>query len=255
MKSTERHKLKENEFARSVAHARDLVETRGRDIGRLGLAVVVIAAVVIGYSWWRQSRETKASGSLAQGLAIYEAPVVPLAAPAPGSPMPVQQAGTYQTEKAKLEAALPKLMETADRYPSANAGIAARYYAASALASLGRYQEAEQRFQEVADKAGSKIYGRTGRLGQADAQVAQGKYDSAITIYKDLAATAKEQLPTDGVLMALGRASVRAGKIDEATRAFQRVIDEFPESVYVADARRELEEARKGRATAANRPQ
>ena len=246
MKSTERHKLKENEFARSVAHARDVVETRGRDIGRLVVALLVIGAVIVGYSWWRQSRNARASASLAQGLAIFEAPVVTPTAPAPGSPMPVQQPGTYQTEQAKYEAALPKLMETADQYPNADAGLAARYYAAAALASLGRYPEAEQRFQEVADKAGSKIYGRTARLGQADAQVAQGKFDSAIAIYKDLAASAKDQIPADGVLMALGRASVRAGKKDEATRAFQRVIDEFPNSVYAADARRELEEARKG---------
>lgn len=246
MKSTERHKLKENEFARTVAHARNVVETRSRDIARLVVAVLVIGAVIVGYSWWRQSRNARASASLAQALAIFEAPVVTPTAPAPGSPMPVQQPGTYQTEQAKFEAALPKLMETAESYPNADAGMAARYYAASALASLGRYQEAEQRFQEVADKAGSKIYGRTARLGQADAQVAQGKYDSAITIYKDLATSAKDQLPADGVLMALGRASVRAGKKDEATRAFQRVIDEFPNSVYAADARRELEEARKG---------
>ena len=250
MKSTERHKLKENEFAQSVAKARDIMETRGRDIGRLAIAVVVIGVVVIGYSWWRQSREAKASASLAQGLAVYEAPVVPLSAPTPGSPLPVQQAGTYQTEQAKLEAALPKLMETAEKFPTADAGIAARYYAASALAALGRYPEAEQRFKEVADKGGSRIYGKTGRLGEADAQVAQGKYDSAIAIYKDLAASAKETLPADGVLMSLGRAAVKAGKTDEAARAFQRVIDEFPESVYVSDARRELEESRKGSSTA-----
>jgi TolA-binding protein len=250
MKAQERHKLKENEFARTVAHARDLVETRGRDIARLAVAVAVIAAIVIGYSWWRQARNAEASASLAQGLAIFEAPVVPPAAPAPGSPMPVQQAGTYQTEQAKLEAALPKLMETAEQFPNTDAGMTARYYAASALASLGRYQEAEQRFQEVADQAGSSLYGHTAKLGQADAQVAQGKFDGAIAIYKELATGAKDQLPADGVLMALGRASVRAGRTEEATRAFQRVIDEFPDSVYVADARRELEEARKGAATA-----
>jgi TolA-binding protein len=247
MKSTERHKLKENEFARSVAHARDIIETRRGDIARVVIAVAVIALVVVGYSWWRHAREARATASLAQGIAVFEAPVVPLAAPAPGSPMPVQQAGTYQTEKAKLEAALPKLMETAEQFPNADAGITARYYAASALAALGRYAEAEQRFQEVADKAGSKIYGRTAQLGQADAQVAQGKFDSAIAIYKELATNAKDQLPADGVLMALGRASVRAGRAEEATRAFERVINEFPDSVYTADARRELEETRKGR--------
>ncbi len=249
MKSTERHKLKENEFARSMAHARQVVETRGRDVAQIVIAIAVIGAVVLGYSWWRQSRNAKASASLAQGLAVFEAPVVVPTAPAPGSPMPVQQAGTYQTEKAKYEAALPKLMETAEQYGGTDAGITARYYAAAALASLGRYPEAEQRFKEVADKAGSKIYGRTAQLGQADAQVAQGKYDSAIAIYKELATSAKDQIPADGVLMALGRASVRAGRTEEATRAFQRVLDEFPESVYSGDARKELEEARKGPAT------
>ncbi len=90
MKSTERHKLKENEFARSVAHARQVVETRRRDITRLVVAAVVIIAVVAGYSWWRGSRNAKAGGALAQGLAIYEAPVVPPPPPKPGSPMPVQ---------------------------------------------------------------------------------------------------------------------------------------------------------------------
>ena len=245
MKSTERHKLKENEFARSVARAREVVETRRSDITRLVFAVVVMLVIVGGYTLWRQSRDNKASAALAQGLAVYEAPVVPVAAPKPGSPMPVQQAGTYQTEQAKLEAALPKLIEAANQYPNTEAGITARYYAASTLAALGRFAEAEQRFQEVADKAGSKIYARTARLGVAEAQVAQGKFDNAITIYREISADTNAQLPADGVLMSLGRACVRAGRKDEAVRAFTRVVDEFPQSPYVTDAKRELEEAKK----------
>src|SRR5687768_7550454 len=107
MKSTERHKLKENEFARSVEAAREMISTRTSDIARLAIAAVVILAVVGGYSLWRQSRNTKADAALASGLAVFEAPVVPLAAPAPGSPMPIQQPGTFQTEQAKLDAAVP----------------------------------------------------------------------------------------------------------------------------------------------------
>ena len=245
MKSTERHKLKENELARSVAAARDMVATRQRDIVRAVVAVVVILLLVGGYTIWRQSKDAKADAALAAGLAVFEAPVIAPTAPAPGSPAPVQQPGTFQTEQAKLEAALPKLMAAADQYPNTDAGIAGRYYAASALASLGRFAEAEQRYQEVVDKAGSTIYARTARLGLADAQAAQGKYDSAITIYRELSADANSQIPVDGVLMALGRTYVRAGRKDEAARAFSRIVDEFPESPYVTDARREMEEARK----------
>jgi TolA-binding protein len=237
--------LKENEFARSVARARGVVETRKSDIVRLAVAAVVIIAIVSGYSWWRQSRNAKAGAALAQGLAVYEAPVMPPEAPKPGSPMPVQQPGTYASEQAKLEAALPKLMDAANRYPNADAGIAARYYAAAVLSALGRYAEAEQRFQEVADKAGARIYGRTARLGIAETQVAQGKYDPAIAIYREMSSDTKADLPADGVLMALGRACVRAGRKDEAARAFTRVVDEFPQSPYATDARRELEEVKK----------
>ena len=246
MKSTERHKMKEDEFARSVAAARDMVSTRRSDITRIAVIVVVVIAVIAGYTLWRQSRNADADGALAAGLAIFEAPVIPPAPPAPGSPVPVQQPGTYQTEQAKFEAALPKLMEAADKYPNTNAGIAARYYAASALASLGRFAEAEQRYQEVVDKGGSLIYARTARLGLADAQAAQGKYDNAITIYRELSTDSKGQIPVDGVLMSLGRTYVKAGRKDEAARAFSRIVDEFPQSVYATDARREMEEARKG---------
>lgn len=223
-----------------------MISTRQRDIARVAIAVAVVIALVGGYTLWRQSRNAKAEAALAGALALFEAPVVPLAAPAPGSPLPVQQPGTYPTEKAKLEAALPKLMEAADAHPNTSAGIAARYYAASALASLGRFSEAEQRYQEVVDKAGNGIYGRTGRLGVADAQAAQGKYDAAITIYRELSTDTNSQIPIDGILMALGRTYLQAGRSDEAARAFSRIVDEFPQSVYAADARREREEARKG---------
>jgi predicted negative regulator of RcsB-dependent stress response len=245
MKSTERHKLKENEFAQTVARAREVIDTRGRDMATI--AVVVIAALVIGlgYMTWQHSRNTKANTMLASALAVAEAPVVAPVAPAPGSPMPVQQPGTFQTEQARLEAALPKLMEAADAYPNTDAGIVARYQAAGTLASLGRFAEAQQRYQEVIDKAGTRIYARTARLGLAQVQVAQQKYDEAIKIYQQVSTDTTSQIPVDGVLMELGRAYMKAGRKSEAAHAFTRVVEEFPQSLYVADARREMEEAKK----------
>ena len=53
MKSRERHKLKENELARSVAAARDMLSTRSRDLTRLLIAGAVIVVVVAAYTMWR----------------------------------------------------------------------------------------------------------------------------------------------------------------------------------------------------------
>ena len=245
MKSTERHKLKENEFARTVVHAREVMQTRGRDVATIVVVVIAAVALAAGYAWWRQSRNAKANAMLAEALAVEEAPVIAPVAPAPGSPIPVQQPGTFATEQGKLEAALPKLMRVADAYPNTDAGITARYHAASVLASLGRGAEAEQRYQEVIGKAGSSLYGRTAKLGLADVLVSEGKYDNAIKIYQEVSTDTKSPLPIDGVLMQLGRAYMKAGKKNEAAHAFTRVVEEFPQSLYAADARREMEEAKK----------
>lgn len=246
MKSIERHRLKENEFAHTVARAREVIDTRGRDMALLVAGVIAAVVLAFGYMAWRQSRAEKANTLLAGALAVAEAQVVTPAAPAPGSPMPVQQPGTFPTERAKHEAALPKFMQAADAYPGTDAGIAARYHAAGTLASLGRLGEAEQRYREVVDRAGSGIYGRMARLGLAQVQVAQGRFDEGIAAYQQLVTDKNSPIPVDGVLMELGRAYLKAGKKPEAARAFTRVVEEFPQSLYAADARREMEDAKKG---------
>jgi TolA-binding protein len=244
MKSEERHKLKENQFARGVLGATSALEQRRRDITLGVVGVVVLLAIVGGYTWWRQSRADSAAAALGTALAVYEAPVVPPAPVAPGSAPPIQQAGTFLTEQSKLEAALPKFVEAADKFPTSESGIAARYHAAGILATLGRYGEAEQQYQNVVSRAGNGLYAETAKLGLADAQVAQQKYDSAIAIYTELSRTS-QQMPVDAVLMQLGRAYMLAGKKSEAASTFGRVTSDFPQSTYAADAQRELEVAKK----------
>jgi TolA-binding protein len=39
------------------------------------------------------------------------------------------------------------------------------------------------------------------------------------------------------VLLQLARTYAKAGKTEEATRTYTRIVEEFPQSLYVADAR------------------
>lgn len=241
MKSTDRHKLKENELAQTVARTRDIVNSRPQEITFIAIGVLAVAIGVGGFFTWKASRDGKATTLLASALAVAEAPIVTPPPPAPGSAPPIQPPGSFRSERERLEAALPPLQRAADAYPNSDAGITARYRLAASLSELGRYAEAEQRYQEVVQKTSAKnIYHYTARLGVGEAQLAQAKGDAAVATFRDLAGDTNSGLPVDGILMQLGRAALIAGKKDDATRAFTRVVDEFPQSLYAAEAKEKV---------------
>jgi hypothetical protein len=239
MKRSERHHLKENELAVSLRRARTTAEQYRREIVLGTVALLLVLAGIVGYAVWKGRTDSQASERLAEGMAIMDAPVAP--PPTAGTPPAPPVPGTYASQRAKLEAALPKFIAAADAYPSTNSGIAARYHAASILASLGRSSEAVSRYDDVIARAGDAVYGQMARLGKADALVLGGKYDEALAIYRELAARKDGSLPVDAILMQLGRACLAAGKTQEAKQAFTRIVDEYPESTYLTDARRELD--------------
>jgi hypothetical protein len=241
MKSTERHRLKENEVAHTVARVRETYELYQKPILAAVVGVIAIVVIAVGVASWRSQSDSQARTMLADATATERAQVVPPVAPEPGKPAPQQLAGSFPTDKARDEAALAKFMAIANAYPSADAGVTARYHAAALLTALGRGGEAVQRYQEVIDRAGTSLYGQMAKLGMADAQVTEGKFDQAIATYKEMAANSDGQLPVDGILMQLAHAYSAAGKQADARQTFKRIVDEFPQSAYAAEAKKALD--------------
>ena len=251
MKRSERHHLKENAFAMAMARFQDRAESWGTGLavaGGIALAVVVLFG---GYTWWSERAEATAGALLAEALVVADAPVVPPPAteaaageedPAPAEPDFTQPPGSYPTMEAKMSASLPRLLEAADAYPSTPSGITARYRAAAALAVLGRHDEAAEQYQRVIDGDESGVYGRMATLGLASVQMSRGSYEEAIALLEPSSVSATDApLPIDGVLMQLGHAYRLAGRSDDARAAFQRIMDEFPTSLYFTNAERELQ--------------
>jgi TolA-binding protein len=239
MKRTERHHLKENEVANWVLELKEQYEANRNIFQYATIAVLVVAVAVAGTMAWRSMAKTRAADMLAEAMTVAEAPVTaPVAAEA--GKTPTQPAGTFPTEKARLEAALPKFMATAETYASADVGIVARYRAAAELVALGRTDEAIRQYTQVVER-GSGVVQAMAKLGIADAQLTAGKYDEAVKSLTVLAEKSNDDTPLDGVLMQLGRAYRLAGKGPDAKKAFQRIVDEYPTSGYVTEARREIE--------------
>jgi TolA-binding protein len=201
---------------------------------------LVLAAAAIGYLAWRERVQSKAHALLAQAVAVQAARVGP--PPAPGQ---VESGLRYATERERDQAALTKFKAAADAYPSSDAGIYARYQQAVTYMALGEPTGASSAYQQVIDKNGDGIYAQMARLGLAESQARAGQYDQAIKAFQGLAQRRDGPLPIDGVLMQLGRTYLDAGRRAEAQQTFNRLVEEFPESPFTADARRELDNLKK----------
>ena len=109
-------------------------------------------------------------------------------------------------------------------------------------AETNRPQEAATAYATVRDQAGaSTLLGRMASLGLASMQVRQKQFDPAIKLLQDLSQRRDGPLPVDAVLVQLADAYQQAGRAAEASQTLQRVIDEFPQSPYAADARQRVE--------------
>ena len=139
------------------------------------------------------------------------------AEPAPGSPMPVQQPGTYQTEQAKARRRASEADGDRRARSRHRRRITARYYAATALA-LGRHPGGGTEVPEVATRRAQDLRRCTARLAWPMRRWRR-QFDSAIAISRDWRSALKD--PDAGRRRADGpRARERSCRRPrEATRA------------------------------------
>jgi TolA-binding protein len=248
MKHSERKHLKTNEFANAIGHVNEWRTQHQRSISLVLIAVGVVVVAILGYTAWRNSVDTRARTLLAEAMVVYEAPVQPAAPPSleatgtetPAAPVVPPPPGTYPSEKAKLDAALPKLLAAADEYPSTDPGQTARYHAASALVGLGRFDEAVTQYERVIAE-GTGLLAQMARLGKAETQLRASQYDAAIASFAELSNRTDAGLPKEAMLMELARAYRLAGKTEDARKTLTQIVEQHADSPFASDARAELE--------------
>lgn len=246
MKTGHRHDLKKNDLADKLSDLQDFMGPRSKTLGLVLIGVLVVAVIAAGAMVMRQRSQSRGQDLLGEALVALDARVVPANATGEAGDAPAAAqfgaTGTFSTEAAKLNAALPKLRAAADAYPDAPAGITARYHMAGALAALGRHAEAIDAFGDVTKRAGgNSLYGRMARLGMADAQARAGQLDAAIATWKTMVTQDSAELPVDAILIELGRAYVTKGSTAEAKQTFTQIVDQHPDSPYAQEARTTLE--------------
>lgn len=244
MKTTERHHLKDNELAIALGHAQTWAGENSRNITIIAALVIIVGGGALGVYAWRSSTDDKARTMLAEAMIIEEARIQPPAPPTGTTNDPNalggQLPGTYPTEQAKLEAALPKFQAAADAYPSSEPGQTARFHQATTLVGLGRFDEAIKAYDQVI-AGGNPLLTRSARLGKAEAQLRASQFDPAITTFKQIVDAKEPGLPPEAMLMELARAYKLAGKNEDARKTLTQLVEQHADSPYAAEARAEIE--------------
>ncbi len=244
LKYHERQHLKDNELAIALNQAQAWTQKNSSTITTAVAAVAIVIIGVLGFMAYRDNSDSKARAALAEAMVIEEARVMPPGPPAGATNDPNaiggQQPGTYPTEKAKLEAAVPKFQAAADGFPSTDSGLTARFHLARTLVTLGRFDDGIKEYDKVI-AGGNALLARSARLGKADAQVQARQYDPAIATFKQIVDTKEAGVPTEAVLMELARAYKLAGKMEDARKTFTQVVEQHADSPYAAEARAEID--------------
>jgi len=196
--------------------------------------VAVVALAALGVTSYLGHRRGEAEHAFSAALDTFHAPVsaeLPDGVEPP--PGPVFSSATERYRKAAAE-----LDEVARKFGSLDAGRRARYYAALARMELGEYDAAEKSLGEIAARRDDALESSLARLALADLHRRRSQLDKAIEDYRHLIDDSSFVLPRDHVLVELASTLEAAKRPAEASAAYRRVVEEFPGSVYAAEARR-----------------
>jgi predicted negative regulator of RcsB-dependent stress response len=235
MKKELKQQIKQDELRTGLEHAAGWASTHRDEVRVTLIAVLVLGLAAVGFASYRSHRQALAEKAFDDALTIFHAPVA-------GEPDASQAGGTiYPTAADKNQKAAAAFAEVAKSYGSSATGRRARYYAALANRELGKTAEAEAELKELASGGGDAFVRSLARLALADMQRANRQWDPAIEAYRKIVDDADSAIPRDHALMRLASTFEDAQRMPEALQAYQRLMEEFPTSVYVPDARRRRE--------------
>ena len=148
MRAETRHQLKQDAFSRVTIGAAEktadwTVEHRQTLIISV-IAVVVLAAIVIGGWYYLNAQDAKASFDLSIAVRAMQTPLRPAGQPEqPDFP-------TFTSSKERAEAAKKQFQVIVDKYPHTRTADMAHYFLGVTAVSLGDNTAAERDFKEVA---------------------------------------------------------------------------------------------------------
>lgn len=180
MRTSTRHRLKQDQFAASATEALDWTVEHREKLTYGGIALIVIVLIGFGAWWYFQQQDEAAGKALGHAINIYSTPLTPAGQP------PLAGTTAFATAQERAKAAKDEFKSVADKYGHTNSGELAKYFLGLTDIDLNNTADAER---ELKDVAGTRNADNSSlaKMALAGLYRREGKDQEAINIYKELA--------------------------------------------------------------------
>ncbi len=172
-------------------------------------AVIVVAAIFVGYRMWDERAREKAS--FAYGLAKFASP------------------------DGKGEAAEAAFQKVADDYPRSRPGLLARLHLAALLRDRKQYQGARAQYELVV-KSGvsSETDKELVKRGIASVLMLEGACGEAIPVWESILKNGS-LFTSEDLYISIANCQEKLGRVEDARKTYEELSKKHPESPFLTD--------------------
>jgi tetratricopeptide (TPR) repeat protein len=236
MKRELKRQIKQDELRTGLERASLWTREHAREVQVTVVTLLVLFAAALIVQSFRDRQEAAAEASFSKAFETYHAPVTTELPPDATRP-----SGAYATREEKFRKALSEF-EALEQSAPRHLRPRARYYVALSRLELGDVAAAEKALSELAGrKDKDDLVPSLARLALADIHRGNGQPQKAIDAYRQMLEDSSFLLPRDHVLLKLGAVLEEANRLKDARASYERLVQEYPESVYAGEARQRAE--------------
>ncbi len=191
-------------------------------IGAVGIVALLWWAATL----WTGSRTEDASLLLRQAVITFEG----------------QAEGGSLVPAGDVEAAEVQFRQVVDSYGRSDQADMARLYLARIALSRGETDEARSALVELGQRHSGDLIGRLANVDLINLRIASGQGTEVAGELETMVTGQSTALPRDLALFQLGEIYAGEGQTDRARQYFEQLVEEFPESPYLATARQRITE-------------
>jgi predicted negative regulator of RcsB-dependent stress response len=230
-----RKNMKHDKFVDEVDHLYGSMRKNAQRLTALVIGVLVVLAVIGLFYWFQRNQERKAQDLLSQAIDVMQQQVGTAEQLDPAVPAP-----KFKTEQEKLAKAEPMFLEVVDKYGRSDAADIANLYLAQIAVEKGDVASARPRLESFVKEHSDHVLAATAQMSLYEIDLGSGKAKEVVSELEKKMTEEQTILPKDALLALLARAYEMSGDEAKAKDAYQRIINEYPDSPYTIDAQRKV---------------